>query len=233
MSKTARKIIEGALRSIGVIASGETPTADEMADCLEGMKELLGEWSFEGLMVEALTEITHTILAGTGSYTIGAAGCDITADWPVEIVSGYCFNSESLDYPLRIITEGDYDEIPLKTTGGTPYKLFYNPTYPNGQINLYYVPESDMSMVLKAVTMMDEPANLSAEVTFPPPYDSALRWNLALIVGPEFERQIPIDVRDRAIHSKAIIEARNAMTRTEPVRISITRSHRNFNINEG
>jgi hypothetical protein len=233
MSRTARQLISASMRVLGITASGETPTADEMADGLEALKIMLEQWSFEGLPVEALTEINHTVLAGVGSYTIGPAGCDIISDWPVEIVSGYCSNSQSLDYPIKIISEQEYDEIALKTTAGTPFKLFYNPTYPNGQLKLYYVPESDMAMVLKAVTMMDEPANLSAEITFPPPYDSAIKWNLPIEIAPEFEKTPSNIVVQKAYHSKAIIEARNAMNRTAPVRVSINRSYRNFNINEG
>lgn len=233
MSRTAQTLIEASLRVNGVTASGETPTAGELADGLEAMQMMLEEWSFEGLPVEILASISHTLVAGTASYTIGPSGCDITADWPVEIVSGYVRSSESLDYTLTIDSEQEYDRRPVKTTAGTPSRLYYRPTYPNGTIYLYYVPESAMAMVLKAITMMDNPAALATEVVFPPPYDSAIKWNLALLLAPEFGKEPSQVVVTKALHSRAIIEARNAMTRTEPIRVPIGHYHRNYSINEG
>ena len=233
MSMTAQELIKAAMRVSGIVASGETPSSDEMADGLEALKIMLRGWSAEGLPVEILTEIEHTLTAGDPDYTIGAAGCDITSDWPVEIISGYVRSSESLDSPLEIISEQQYDEIPIKTTGGTPSRLFYNPTYPNGTLYLYYSPESAMTMFLKAITLMDEPAALATEITFPPYYDEPIKWNLAIMIGAEFGREPSQTVVAMAIHSKATIEARNALTRTEPIRVQINKFYRNFSINEG
>jgi hypothetical protein len=230
MSMTAQELIKASFRLNGITASGETPTAAEMADGLEAMKIMFDGWSAEGIMVEILTEITHTLVGGSGSYTVGPSGCDITSDWPIEIISGYC-RSGGLDYHLEIMSEQRYGQIAVKSTGGTPSRLFYNPTFPNGTITLYHVPSSAMDMVLKAVTMMDKPSSLTTEIVFPGYYDQAIKYNLAVHIAPEYGREASNTVIGLALHSKTIIEARNAMTRTTPVNININSGYRTYNIN--
>lgn len=231
MSTSAKVLIKAALRVNGVIASGETPTDPEMADGLEATKMILRNWAAEGLMVEILTEITHTLVAGDADYTVGSATADIDSDWPVEIVSGYC-RVDGLDYPLTIIDEQDYDRIGIKTTAGTPSKLFYKPTYPHGVFYLYYVPESAMEIVLKAQTLLDEPDKLTTAMVFPPFYDSAIKWNLAYEIAPEYEQDPSKTVIERAMTTKAVVEARNATMRTQAVEVNIKSMYGNYSIEE-
>lgn len=228
MSQTAQELIEAA----GRVLSVNYMSAGELADGLEALQIMLRSWSVEGISVEILNEIDHTLSAGVGSYTIGPAGCDIDSDWVVEVLHGFC-RIGGLDYPLKVLTEADYDRIALKSTAGIPSKIFYKPTYPNGQINLYYVPEGAYSMVLKASTIMDEPSALANEITFAPYYDSAIKWNLAVNLAPEYGKNPSAIVIAQAIYTKSVIEARNAQMRTSEVAVEITSNYHRFNIEEG
>ena len=49
MSETANTIIKAALRAIGAIATGETPTDAEMQDGLEALKFMLRTWSDDNI----------------------------------------------------------------------------------------------------------------------------------------------------------------------------------------
>ena len=67
---TTKRLIEGALRKIGVIAAGEEAEPSEMQDALEIANEWLESLSNEGLLIYALTHESFT-LTSARTYTFG------------------------------------------------------------------------------------------------------------------------------------------------------------------
>ena len=65
------EIISRALKDIGALASGETPTADEAQDAFDMLNDLLDQWTNEDMMVFNVTEIIFPIIPGQVQYTIG------------------------------------------------------------------------------------------------------------------------------------------------------------------
>ena len=64
-------IISRALKDIGAIANGETPTPDEAQDAFEMLNDLIDQWSNENFMVFNVTEIIFPVINGQTQYTIG------------------------------------------------------------------------------------------------------------------------------------------------------------------
>lgn len=54
---TAREVITGTLRKLRVYAAGETPTAEDMDDCLVSLNEMLASWRNDGI------DLSHVTLA--------------------------------------------------------------------------------------------------------------------------------------------------------------------------
>lgn len=52
---TASDIVTRALRSLRVISSGETPTADESADGLTALNDMLAAWALDGIDLGHIT----------------------------------------------------------------------------------------------------------------------------------------------------------------------------------
>ena len=48
---SAGDIINGALRLIGMLAEGETPSAETSADALFAMNQMIDSWNLEKLMI--------------------------------------------------------------------------------------------------------------------------------------------------------------------------------------
>lgn len=67
-------LIKGALRSIGALASGETPDANTANDCFEMLNDMLDQWSNEKMMVYAVDEVIHELVSGQYIYTVGPTG---------------------------------------------------------------------------------------------------------------------------------------------------------------
>lgn len=64
-------IITRALKDIGALAAGETPTNDAAQDALELLNDMLDQWSNEDMMVYNLSEIIFDVIPGQIQYTIG------------------------------------------------------------------------------------------------------------------------------------------------------------------
>jgi hypothetical protein len=64
-------IISRALKDIGAIANGETPTPDEAQDAFDMLNDLIDQWSNEDFMVFNVTEIIFPVISGQTQYTIG------------------------------------------------------------------------------------------------------------------------------------------------------------------
>ena len=64
-------IISRALKDIGALEAGETPTADAAIDAFDMLNDLIDQWSNEDMMVFNVTEIIFPVIAGQTQYTIG------------------------------------------------------------------------------------------------------------------------------------------------------------------
>lgn len=67
-------IISRALKDIGALAAGETPTSDASQDAFDMLNDMLDQWSNEDMMVYNYTEIIFPVVAGQTQYTIGPGG---------------------------------------------------------------------------------------------------------------------------------------------------------------
>jgi len=64
-------IISGALKDIGALAAGESPTPDAAQDALDMLNLLVDQWSNENMMVFNTQEIIWNVVPGQVQYTIG------------------------------------------------------------------------------------------------------------------------------------------------------------------
>ena len=64
-------IISRALKDIGALEAGETPTPEAAQDALEMLNDLIDQWSNENMMVYNVTEIVFPVIPGQIQYTIG------------------------------------------------------------------------------------------------------------------------------------------------------------------
>ena len=67
-------IISRALKDIGALEAGETPTSDAAQDAFDMLNDMLDQWSNEDMMVFYKTEIVFSITPGQSQYTIGPGG---------------------------------------------------------------------------------------------------------------------------------------------------------------
>jgi hypothetical protein len=223
MSQTAQELIKASLRAINAIATGETPTAAEMADGLEALKIMLRSWSSSNILIYSISQDTLA-MTGASSYTIGSGG-DADTTWPVEIKGAVV----DTDYNLRMIGEARYRALSMSNLGSTAGYLWYNPVYPLGV--LYPYPTGGSSMVIDSLKALTDPASLTTDVVFHPSYDAAIKWNLALQLAPEYGKQPSPLIFKFAEDSKRVIETKNTANQINAVDLSaIGRGGGNYDI---
>jgi hypothetical protein len=71
---TPLDIISRALKDIGALEAGESPSADATQDAFDMLNDLVDQWSNEEMMVYYKNEIVFPIVPGQTQYTIGPTG---------------------------------------------------------------------------------------------------------------------------------------------------------------
>lgn len=229
--KTALELITAAMRVLGKLESGGTPTSNEQSDGLENLIIMLREWSADGFMVFVYAEDSHTLTSGTASYTIGS-GATISTTRPVKIQGAYLRDGGGLDHPITIIGAEKYRSIAQKSTGSdTPKWLHYLPGYSQGTIYLF--PPGGGTLYLHSLKQLSEPAAVGNDVVFPGEYDAAIKWNLACEMASEFGREPTPFMMQRAAQTKRNVININAALSLDTVDPEILQVTRRWHINEG
>lgn len=212
---TARKLIQDSMRTINVLASGETPTADEAADCLSILNEMVEAWALETLMLYHTPQFVFSITPGQQVFTIGPGGDFDMPYRPIEIDRLYYRQQEGapneLDLPIIILTPDEFRGIRTKRTTSTiPTWAYVDYDYPLVTIQFWpIVREGDKKVVVYPLATLQQISDLDTLISMPEGYARALRFNLAVEISPEFSRPVTGDVATMAADSLKKIKRRN------------------------
>lgn len=196
MSDYAYNYIKAAMRLIGSLASGETPTADEYTDCLSALNGMLNSWSGNNINLHKVTIDTLT-LTGANSYTIGT-GATLNTARPAAILGAYL---DSKDNPYKLLTEAEYRD--------DKYGLWYNPDYSTGFGMIYINPADTGTLYLHSLKPFTNFAVYTDYLYVPPEYDDAIKYNLAIRISPEFGKPIQQDLLYMAKETLNTVQTRN------------------------
>lgn len=225
-------LFRAALRKCGgVLAEGETPSAELMEDTRMAFNVMVDAWSAERLSVYTSLEQTLTWPSGQASRTVGPTGT-LSGTRPMHPISAY-FRDAGIDYPLTEMTEDAYDAIPQKTTSSNhPDFIYVGQEVPNATVCLYPVPSANLELHLSSVAELPQIANLFTNITLPPGYQRALIYNLAVEMCVELGLEPPPTTKRIAIYSKRALRAHNSPKDHLNIPAALTGGER-FNINTG
>lgn len=206
---TCANLIERAMRLLGQVPTGGTPTTSEYAIGLIAVNGMLSSWCNEKLMCYAMREESLTFTAAV-SRTIGPSGNLVTTR-PVEISAAWVVDSGNTSQPVDIITDEEYAAIPDKTaTSNYPSRANYKASMPDGTIYFYPVPTASGTMKLLTRTPLTAFSATSDSVSLPPGWEDAIAFNLAVVLGPEFETEAKGSTVEMARTTKAAIKRVNS-----------------------
>jgi hypothetical protein len=189
---TGTDICTTALLRAGVTGVGNPPSADQISRALILLNDMLALWSSKRWLDYA--EIDHLVpVTGQQSYTIGPGGNINVASRPDRIEYGFLrlLNSGTLpvDYPLiQIESREDYSRVALKTLQTLTTAFFYDSNFPLGTIFPLPIPNIPSQYELHFGTRVILPVLVTpaTNISLPPEYTYAMRWNLASEVRAEW-----------------------------------------------
>lgn len=154
-------IISRALKQLGVLAAGESASAEEVADAVDALRSLLAQWATDRLMVYKVQEISLD-LTGIGTYTLS------------QTVDSISDKAKLDDQDIMLIRD-------LNNTGS--YRpVIYTVDEPYWHFNVL---KDAKKLVLNTFTL---PTTLNAkdEIDFPAKYERPLILSLAVEIAPMF-----------------------------------------------
>lgn len=136
-SQTARDVVTGAMRDLGIIRVSGTPKASEMAYGIEQLNLMLKGLAVEGLSPWTDMEATAVVPATTSTVTLTPRPVDVSEVRLQE--TGY-------QRPLARWEAGEYDLLPNKAQAGVPLAYQVIHTVSDVQLRLWPVPSVETTL---------------------------------------------------------------------------------------
>lgn len=205
---TANDIITRSLRDLSIIGQGEVADADQAADALVSLNDMVSAWANESALIYQVATDVVTLTGGKKDYTIGSGAYDINSPRPVKVLQAFV-RMNGIDYPLEIISRELYQSIILKDLQTQlPTILYYDTGYPSSTIRLWCSPNQANTLHIDSLKPFTAFSSLTDVVSLPPGYERALRLNLDVELMPQY--QVSNDKIDKmALEAKAGIKRAN------------------------
>jgi len=231
---TAGDQINRALRLLGVLAEGETPSASVSQDALMALNQMIDSWNTERLSVFSTQDQVFLWPAGEISRTLGPSG-DFVGNRPILLDdSTYYVGNNGVSYGIKFINQQQYDGIAVKTVTSTfPQVIFVNNTFPDIQMFVYPKPTQALTWHFISVEELTQPATLATELHFPPGYLRAFTYNLAMEFAPEFGVEPSPQVQRIAMTSKRNLKRINNPDDVMSMPYAIVATRQRFNVYAG
>ena len=235
MATTARDQINGALRLIGMLAEGESPSAATSQDALTALNQMIDSWNTERLLVFSTQDQVFTWTPNQIHRTLGPTG-NFVGNRPILLDDSTYFKdpTNGISFGIKIINQQQYDGIAVKTVTSTyPQVMWINMDYPDIDMYVYPVPTKALEWHFISVTELDQPADLSTNLAFPPGYLRCFKYNLACEIANEFGVEPPQTVARIAMTSKRNLKRINNPDDIMSLPYSIVGTRQRFNIFAG
>jgi len=231
---TAGDQINRALRLLGVLAEGETPSASVSQDSLVALNQMIDSWNTERLSVFSTQDQIFVWPAGEINRTLGPTG-DFVGNRPILLDdSTYYVGNNGVSYGIKFINQQQYDGIAVKTVTSTfPQVIFVNNTFPDIDMYVYPKPTQALTWHFISVEELTQPATLATNLTFPPGYLRAFTYNLAMEIAPEFGVEPSPQVQRIAMTSKRNLKRINNPDDVMSMPYALVATRQRFNVYAG
>jgi len=191
-TRTVRNICLQALWKAGITSTGTNAEADEFERALDDLNWMLKSWQ----------QKRYNLWTGTYMTVTATATATQTLD-PVRPMSidGCRFKQGGSEMPMIPMTREEYDNLPVKTTTGTPTSYFYDRQRENAVLYVWPILSSATGQTFEITYTreLDDVSTdtISSTIDVPVEWYEAVIYNLADRLCDTFEIDSPY-VRRRA-----------------------------------
>ena len=231
---TAGDQINRALRLLGILAEGETPSAAMSQDALMALNQLIDSWNTERLSTFVTQDQVYTWPAGFISRTLGPSG-DFVGNRPILMDDATYYKAPNgVSYGIKFINQQQYDGIAVKNVTSTyPQVCWVNMGFPDITLTVYPKPTQDLEWHMISVEELNKPATLSTVMYYPPGYLRAFTYNLAMEFAPEVGVEPSPQVQRIARTSKRDLKRINNPDDVMAMPYAMVANRQRFNIYAG
>lgn len=146
-SQTARAIVSGAMRDLGILGLAEDAEAEELAYGLDQLDMLLKELAAEGLTSWTAEEATVTFPAGVREMVLSPR--------PAEVMDASSVMS-AYEHPMKRWNDGEYSALPNKAQQGYPvgYQIRFSAT--DVSMRLWPVPNVETTISYSYTRVLED-----------------------------------------------------------------------------
>lgn len=172
---TIADLITTGLREIGAAPFVGTPDASLSALGLRVINRILNTWNGKRQAVYATRTDSFTLTIGLNPHTIGPTGATWTmTQRPVALEAVTLVDGESRIPIDATMTAAEYAGMASHDTDSDyPRRVYFNPTWVNGQLYFNYVPSAAHDIEIVSRVQLAVVA-LNDTFTMPPAYEAAL-----------------------------------------------------------
>ena len=235
MATSAGDQINGALRLLGVLAEGETPSAATSQDALAILNQMIDSWNTERLSVFNTQDQVFIWEPDAITKTLGPTG-NFIGNRPVLLDDSTYYRdpSTNVSFGIKFINQQQYDGIAVKTVTSTyPQVMWINMEHPNITMTIYPKPTRPLEWHFISVDELTQPATLATSLMFPPGYLRAFKYNLACEMAAEFGVEPSPQVSRIAMTSKRNLKRINNPDDIMSLPYSLVATRQRFNIYAG
>ncbi len=180
-------IITAAMRLLGALPSGQSPSTEEMADGLFTLQNLLDAWSDDELSLFATRTQSFPMLAGTATYAVPGAR-------PAKILSADVIVAGVIQSALEVVGPERWAQIPNKVSQDPqPSFIYCDYAFPTPNVSLAQTPSLAGTVNLYVTVDLAAIAASGSTFAMPQGYTRAVTYNLAVELYPEFPRAGGLD----------------------------------------
>lgn len=212
-------IITSALKLVAVLADGETPDLSTANQGLSVLNDMIDAWNADRLAIYTTRSDDFPFVLSQQTYTLGTGG-DFNIPRPARIDAMSAILQQNpanpIEVPISMFAVEDWQtKIPVKQVDGSfPLICYDTGDFPLRKLSFWPIPTQPSNSV-RIYSWQALPAQtLQSQVTFPPGYAEAIRYNLAVRLAAEFgvdpSKYAAATVSTLAVKSLGTIKTMNA-----------------------
>lgn len=216
---TAYDLINSGLRLVGVISGEEAASTSDANQSLMVLNDMIDAWNAERNAIYTTRIDDFPFVNAKQVYTLGTGG-DFNIPRPARIdgMSSILLNDPSnpVEVPMSMYTVDQWqNQVPVKVVNGSfPLICYDGGEFPLRKLTFWPIPTGQPTSCRIYGWQALAAQTLASQVTFPPGYSEALRYNLAVRLAAEFSvpaaNYASATVATLAIQGLARIKSMNA-----------------------